>query len=111
MCTEEKAIYLLKLVNRYMSVVKEAKLILEEECLPEIMKTGAIDSKLRVKSRTSTTVDNNILATAYPDDYAKLYHECKLVAKAQDLKDCSQELKDNVLNTNKSYWLEYNEKD
>ena len=110
MSTEEKSIYLLKLVNRYMNVVKEAKIILEEECLPEIMKCGAIDPRLHVKSRTSSTIDNNMLATAYPDEYEQLFKSGKLVAKAQDLKDFDKDLIDNVVTYKKSHWLEYDEK-
>ena len=110
MHVEEKAIYLLKLVNRYMDVVKEAKIILEEECLPEISKNGAIDSNLRIKSRTVSTIDNNMLATAYPEEYEQLYKSGKLVAKIQDLKDFSSDLLENVVTTKKSSWLEYNDK-
>ena len=111
MNTEEKSIYLLKLVNRYMNVVKEAKLILEEECLPDIMKNGAIDPNLRVKSRTTTCIDNNMLSVSFPEVYQELYRTGKLVAKAQDLKDFDRDVTDSVVSSKKSYWLEYNEKD
>ena len=110
MGAEERAIYLLKLINRYTEVLEEAKTILREECLPLIEENNAIDPNLRIKTRTTTTVDNKMLATAYPDAYEKLYIEGKLVAKAQDLKDFDEDLKENVLSYSTSKWLEYKDK-
>lgn len=110
MGVEEKAIYLLKLISRYNDVIKDAKIILDEECLKQISGSQCTDPNLRVKSRTTTTVDNNMLRTAYPDAYEKLYYEGKLVAKAQDLKDFDEDLKENVISYSTSSWLEYKEK-
>jgi len=107
---EEKSIYLLKLVNRYNDVIKQAKMILDEECLPAFKNSSSWDSNLRIKTRTTTTVDNKMLATAYPEIYERLYAEGKLVAKAQDLKDEDEEFKSNVLTTTTSTWLEYKDK-
>lgn len=107
---EDKAIYLLKIVNRYTAVIDEAKNILKEECLPYIEQHNVADSNLRVKSRTSSIVDNKMLATAFPEVYEQLYIEGKLVAKAQDLKDFSDDVKENVISISTSKWLEYKEK-
>ena len=110
MSEEEKAIYLLKIINRYTSVIDEAKTILKEECLPYVEQHNVVDTNLRVKSRTSSVVDNKMLATAFPEVYEQLYIEGKLVAKAQDLKDFSDDVKDNVITISTSKWLEYKEK-
>ena len=107
MSIEEKSIYLLKLVSRYSDVIKEAKIILDEECLPNIEEVGSNDTRLRVKSRTISTVDNNMLITAYPEVYQTLFENGKLFAKAQDLKDFDDDVKENVISTKKSSWLEY----
>lgn len=107
---EERAIYLLKLINRYSEVIEEAKTILKEECLPYIEEHNSVDPHLRVKSRTTTTVDNKMLFTAYPDVYEKLYLEGRLVARAQDLKDFDDDVVENVLSTTTSKWLEYKDK-
>lgn len=110
MYPEEKSIYLLKLVSRYSEVIKEAKIILEEECLPFVESNGSQDSKLRIKSRTTSTVDNNMLFTAYPEIYEALYNSGKLVAKAQDIRDLDEDIANNVISIKKSTWLEYDEK-
>lgn len=108
---EDRAIYLLKLIERYNNVIEQAKTILKEECLPFIEEHNAVDPKLRIKSRTTTTVDNKMLATAYPDAYEKLFVEGKLVAKAQDLKELEDDdLLENVLTTSTTKWLEYKDK-
>lgn len=107
---EERAIYLLKLINRYNNVIEDAKIILKEECLPFIESHNAIDPNLRIKTRQNSIVDNKMLATAYPDAYEKLYMEGKLVAKAQDLKEFDDDLKENVISTSVIKWLEYKEK-
>jgi hypothetical protein len=110
MSTEDKAIYLLKLINRYNDVIAQAKTILDEECIRELSTNQIINPNLRIKTRTTSTVDNNMLKTAYPDVYEKLYIEGKLVAKAQDLKDCDDDLLENVISKSVSSWLEYKEK-
>lgn len=110
MTVEDRAIYLLKLVNRYTDVVESAKQILKDECLEYIEKNNAVDPYLHVKSRTTTTVDNQMLSTAFPEVYERLYKEGKLVAKAQDLKDEDDDVKSNVLSTSTSKWLEYKDK-
>ncbi len=110
MTVEDRAIYLLKLINRYTDVVDSAKQILKDECLEYIEKNNAVDPYLHVKSRTTTTVDNQMLSTAFPEVYERLYREGKLVAKAQDLKDEDDDVKSNVLSTSTSKWLEYKDK-
>lgn len=110
MPVEERTIYLLKLVNRYMDVIKEAKLILGEECLDYFDKNAPMDSNLRVKSRVVSNVDNTMLATAYPEVYEELFRQGKLVAKAQDLADFDDDVRANVISQRKTSWLEYNEK-
>lgn len=110
MSEEDRAIYLLKLINRYTDVIEEAKIILKEDLLPYVESHNVMDANLRVKSRTTTTVDNKMLATAFPEVYEQLFREGKLVAKAQDLKDFDEEVKGNVLSSSTSTWLEYKEK-
>lgn len=107
---EECAEYLLNIVNRYMNVIKEAKIILEERCMPYIESNGTVNGNVRIKSRVVTNIDNNMLCTAFPEIYDELYRNGKLVAKAQDLNDYREELMDTVITTKKSSWLELKEK-
>lgn len=108
MSENEKTVYLLRLVNRYTAVAEIAKKMLIAITPDVASDPDRFDSAIRVKSRTTSTVDNNMLAVAYPDAYKRLFDEGKLLAKAVDIKNLGDaEVYENVVSTKKSTWLEY----
>lgn len=108
MTPNDKVVYLLKLVSRYSAVVDSAKKILGESTDYVSSHPYEFEPEVHVKSRTTSTVDSNMLAVAYPDAYKKLFDENKLLAKAIDIKNLGdKDVYDNVVSLKKSTWLEY----
>jgi len=105
--TGEKAKYLLGIVNRYTEVIRVAKEMLDTECLPEIESSLESHPGFNVRTRTTSSFDNDMLMVAYSDVYEDLYEKGKLVAKASDLKEYGEEVVANLITTKKSKWLEY----
>ena len=108
MSVDERVVYLLQLKQRYNEVIAQATELLKQD-IDTIEKKGCADTRVKLKSRNTTTVDNNMLRVAYPDLYEKLYIDGKLTAKAQDIKVEDSDAYDNVVSVKKSTWLEYSE--
>lgn len=101
MSESEKIIYLGNIINRYQNVVGIAKQMMQD-LIPYATTTST--DEYCVKHRASSTVDNNMLFTSYPEVYEQLYLQGKLVAKASDLKDT--EAYDTVVSTKDTAWIE-----
>lgn len=108
MSVDDRVVYLLQLRQRYNEVIAQATELLKADT-ESVERNGCSDPRVKLKSRNTTTVDNNMLRVAYPDLYEKLYIDGKLTAKAQDIKGEDNEAYDNVVTVKKSTWLEYKE--
>lgn len=102
----EKTDYLMDIVKRYTGVIEVAKKILSDECLPLVEESPWSYPGYRIKSRTTSTLDNTMLAVEYEDLYKELFEQGKLTAKVADIREWGEEVSSNLLTTKTSKWLE-----